>query len=102
MQPAGLWKAVLGELELSMSHGNFVTWFKNTSLLSCTDELFVIGVPNVFIRQQIEKKYSQLIIETLSKNGASPAKIEFKTQPAKRLAQPYDDPVVLKIGRAHV
>jgi hypothetical protein len=33
MHNSGLWQAVLGEIELSVSHGNFVTWFKNTELI---------------------------------------------------------------------
>ena len=28
-----LWQSVLGEIELTVSHGNFTTWFKNTELL---------------------------------------------------------------------
>ena len=51
MQQDGLWQAVLGEIELSVSRGNFVTWFKNTSLLKQTDNSVVVGVPNIFIKQ---------------------------------------------------
>lgn len=73
-----LWQAVLGEIELSISRGNFITWFKNTSLLRNEEDLIIIGVPNVFIKQQLERKYNDLIADTLRKNGASPAKIEYK------------------------
>lgn len=73
-----LWQAVLGEIELSVSRGNFVTWFKNTSLLRESDDLIVIGVPNVFIKQQLEKKYRDFLLQTLHKNGAAASTIEFK------------------------
>ena len=53
-----LWQAVLGEIELTVSRGNFVTWFKNTRLLRDKDNVIVIGVPNVFIKQQLERKYN--------------------------------------------
>jgi chromosomal replication initiator protein len=73
-----LWQAVLGEIELSISRGNFVTWFKNTSLLRESDDVIVIGVPNVFIKQQLERKYNDLILQTLRKNGAPAARVEYK------------------------
>jgi chromosomal replication initiator protein len=76
----GLWQAVLGEIELSISRGNFITWFKNTTLLRQEDDSITIGVPNVFIKQQLERKYNDLIAETLRKNGATPSRIEYKIQ----------------------
>ena len=94
MEQSSLWQAVLGEIELSVSRGNFVTWFKNTAVLEQEDERIVIAVPNVFIKQQLEKKYDQLIRDTLSKNGADPEVIEYKIHAlvAKKAA---DEPVVL-------
>jgi chromosomal replication initiator protein len=99
MQPGGtIWQAVLGEIELSVSRGNFMTWFKPTQLLKCDDDAAVIGVPNVFIKQQLERKYSALITETLQKNGLHPAKIEYKiyTNASKK---PTEEPEVLGDGR---
>lgn len=74
----GLWQAVLGEIELSISRGNFVTWFKNTTILKHDASTIVIGVPNVFIKQQLERKYDQLVRETLEKNGVSSPVVEYK------------------------
>jgi chromosomal replication initiator protein len=73
-----LWQAVLGEIELSVSRGNYVTWFKNTRLLRFKDNVLTIGVPNVFVKQQLERKYNDLISELLAKNHTSPDKIEYK------------------------
>jgi chromosomal replication initiator protein len=78
MQPGVLWQTVLGEIELSVSHGNFVTWFKNTSLLKHEDDTLVVGVPNIFIKQQLERKYGDLITKTLDKNGVKVGTLEFK------------------------
>ena len=78
MQHGSLWQAVLGEIELSLSRGNFVTWFKNTQLLQQTDDTVVIGVSNVFIKHNLEKKYTALIKETLEKNGLHPKTIDYK------------------------
>ncbi len=77
-----LWQAVLGEVELSVSRGNFVTWFKHTSLIRHDGEVIIIGVPNVFIKQQLERKYSDLLRDTLAKNGVHPKELLFKIQSA--------------------
>jgi chromosomal replication initiator protein len=78
MQQDNLWQAVLGEIELSVSRGNFVTWFKNTCLLKQSGDAAVIGVSNIFIKQQLERKYADLILETLRKNGISVNQVTFK------------------------
>jgi len=92
-----LWQAVLGEIELSVSRGSYVTWFKNTHLLRYKDDVLVIGVPNVFIKQQLERKYNQLITDVLAKNQVAPERIEFKihadTSAASRRVE--DEPLVL-------
>lgn len=88
-----LWQAVLGEIELSVSRASFVTWFKNTRLLRYKDGVLVVGVPNVFIKQQLERKFNDLISETLAKNGVKPERVEYKidssiTQPKKTEEEP--------------
>jgi chromosomal replication initiator protein len=92
---SSLWQAVLGEIELSLSRGNFVTWFKNTCLLRHDEDRIVIGVPNVFIKNQMERKYNDLIVETLRKVGASPEKVEYKIHSALTQSR-EEDPVVLR------
>jgi chromosomal replication initiator protein len=72
------WQAVLGEIELSISRGNFMTWFKNTTLLEVDDKQATIGVANVFVKQQLERKYNDLISATLQKNGLEPTTIIYK------------------------
>lgn len=78
MQDERLWQAVLGEIELSVSRGNYVTWFKNTRLLKFKDNILTIGVPNVFVKQQLERKYNDLITELLAKNHVTPERIDYK------------------------
>jgi chromosomal replication initiator protein len=78
MQESGLWLAVLGEIELSVSRGNFVTWFKNTQLVKQKDDVVIVGVPNIFVKNQLEKKFNDLVLEVLAKNGIKPSRIEYK------------------------
>jgi len=60
-----LWRAALGEIELSISKANFITWFKNTSILSNEDGRVVIGVPNGFAKEWLENKYNLYILKSL-------------------------------------
>src|SRR4051812_13124378 len=78
MQEPNLWQAVLGEIELSISRGNFVTWFKNTQLIRSKDGVVVVGVPNIFVKNQLERKFNDLIVGVLAKNGVEPERVEYK------------------------
>jgi len=60
-----LWRAALGEIELSISKANFITWFKNTSILSNKDSRIIIGVPNGFAKEWLENKYNLYILRAL-------------------------------------
>lgn len=90
-----LWQAVLGEIELSVSRGSFVTWFKNTSLTKVKDDVYVISVPNIFIKQQLERKFNDLISDTLKKNGVNPRSIEYKISSGQTHKKIDDEPVAL-------
>lgn len=98
MQDAGrLWKAVLGEIELTISRGNFVTWFKNTQILYADTSKVIIGVPNIFIKQQLERKYLDLLRDMLEKNGSRPEVIELKIHSAKSpTSLKLDDTMILE------
>lgn len=67
-----LWQAVLGELELTLSKANFTTWFKNTFISEVNGNAIVIGVPNMFTRAWLEKKYTRDILKSLQEltNGS--------------------------------
>ena len=80
IQEGILWQSVLGEIELSISRASFVTWFKNTHLIRNKNGVIIIGVPNVFIKQQLERKFNAMILETLQKNGVENVEVEYKIQ----------------------
>lgn len=60
-----LWQAVLGNLEISLSKANFITWFKNTSVLDKTEDTLIVTVPNAFTKEWLEKKYNTDIVKAL-------------------------------------
>jgi len=59
------WRAVLGNLELSLSRPNFTTWFKNTSVLNNTGKGVIIGVPNTFTKEWLQNKYHPNILQAI-------------------------------------
>ncbi len=77
MQNAALWQSVLGEIELSVSHATFTTWFKNTELLDQNEAGIVISVPNIFAKKQFEVKFNDQVRGVLSKNGINPKQITY-------------------------
>jgi len=72
-----LWQSVLGEIELSVSHATFTTWFKNTELVDQNDAGVVISVPNIFAKKQFEVKFNDQVKNILTKNGVSPKQITY-------------------------
>ena len=72
-----LWQSVLGEIELSVSHATFTTWFKNTELVDHSDSGVVIAVPNIFAKKQFEVKFNDQIMGVLAKNGVSTKQITY-------------------------
>lgn len=72
-----LWQSVLGEIELSVPHATFVTWFKNTELLESNNDQVTIAVPNIFAVRQFQVKFTDQIKQILAKNGVEPARIEY-------------------------
>lgn len=81
---SALWQSVLGEIELTVSHGNFTTWFKNTEIIDKNDAEIVIGVPNVFAIRQFEVKFDSQVREILKKNGVSVPKVTYVVKGAKK------------------
>lgn len=60
-----LWRAALGQIELSLSKANFITWFKNTSIISFENGVITIAVPNGFAKEWLENKYNLYILKAL-------------------------------------
>ena len=60
-----LWQAVLGNLEVSLSRGNFTTWFKNTTITERGESHLIIGVPTAFTQDWISKHYHQDLLKVL-------------------------------------
>lgn len=71
MKYEALWKAVLGELELSVSKANFETWLLNTELVSVEKNVARIAVGSPFTKEWLENRYNHIILQALQKQDAS-------------------------------
>ena len=60
-----IWEAALGELQIQISKPNYRTWLEKTIGLSYQDSQFVIGVPNTFVAEYLDKNQRSLIEKTL-------------------------------------
>ena len=60
-----VWQAVLGEIEISLSRANFITWFKDTFVSSFEGGKVIVCVPNSFVKRWIENKYHKKIWKAL-------------------------------------
>lgn len=73
-----LWQAILSQIQISISKANFSTWFKNTNILSREKGSIIIGVPNSFSKEWLEKKYNRLILQGLQDLNEKVRHIEYR------------------------
>ncbi|MCL1839693.1 chromosomal replication initiator protein DnaA [Candidatus Saccharibacteria bacterium] len=71
------WQGVLDEVRRSVSEMAYGTYFSTSRLISMKDGQVVIGVPSVFIKTQMERKYNDVIKKSLSGAGMSYKSLEF-------------------------
>src|SRR5215216_6751297 len=50
MDAKQVWRAALGELQVSLSPANFETWLRDTQLIDVDEQRFRIAVPNGFAK----------------------------------------------------
>ncbi len=91
-----VWKSVLGEIEVSVPHATFMTWFKNTELIEAGEPV-VISVPNIFAKRQFEVKFDKQVRSVLKNNGLTPQTIAYVVKSSKRgpISRDRDDEPLL-------
>jgi len=72
-----IWDAALGELQIQVSKSNYRTWLDKTVGLSYQDNQFVVGVPNAFVAEYLNKNQRSLIEKTLIGLTRTDAKVTF-------------------------
>jgi chromosomal replication initiator protein len=77
MDAKQVWRAALGELQVSLSPANFETWLRDTYLVEVDDQRFRIAVPNGFAKDWLETRYRSLISQTLARVVGYSVQVEF-------------------------
>ncbi len=82
-----VWKAALGELQIQVNKPNYHTWLEKTTGLSYQDNQFVIGVPNTFVAEYLDKNQHSLIEKVLTGLTQHEVKVQFQVD-TNRLNSP--------------
>src|SRR3990172_7021331 len=77
MDAKQVWRAALGELQVSLSPANFETWLRDTMLVDVDESRFRIAVPNGFAKDWLESRYRSLISQTLARIVGYSVQVEF-------------------------
>jgi chromosomal replication initiator protein len=77
MDAKHVWRAALGELQVSLSPANFETWLRDTQIVEVDDNRFRIAVPNGFAKDWLETRYRSLISQTLARIVGYSVQVEF-------------------------
>jgi len=77
MDAKQVWRAVLGELQVSLSPANFETWLKDTSLVDLDENRYRIAAPNGFARDWLDNRYRPLISQALARVVGGSVQVEF-------------------------
>jgi chromosomal replication initiator protein len=102
MDAKQVWRAALGELQVSLSPANYETWLRDTQLVDVDEQRFRIAVPNGFAKDWLESRYRSLISQTLARIVGYSVQVEFVIGSAPDVAAdaPGDEEAPLPAGPA--
>jgi chromosomal replication initiator protein len=88
--PQKIWETALGELQVQVSRANYRTWLSKTTGLSYQANKFVVGVPNTFAAEYLEKNQRSLIEKALSGLTAPDVQVLFQVNGKSLAGVPKD------------
>jgi chromosomal replication initiator protein len=72
-----LWEDALVSIEKEISKANFKTWFKDTFINKYDDGVIHLGVPNTFVKDWLNNKFSKNILKALRDINDSIRAVEY-------------------------
>src|SRR5919199_6193794 len=101
MDAKQVWRAALGELQVSLSPANFETWLRDTALVGVDDHRFRVAVPNGFAKDWLETRYRSLISQTLARIVGYSVQVDFEVREGQTGAfeSATEEPVRLEATR---
>src|SRR5262245_50780472 len=101
MDAKQVWRAALGELQVTLSPANFETWLRDTALVEVDDTRFRISVPNGFAKDWLESRYRSLISQTLGRIVGYGVQVDFVVGPTDSGANGDEGDVGAGVGAGH-
>ncbi len=62
---AGLWQRVLERLQEDVPEQEFSIWLQETAVVDVTDDVVIVGTPNIFARDTLEARYQTVIVAAI-------------------------------------
>ena len=72
------WEAAKGGLQVQISKANYDTWIKDSVGLSHQGNQFVVGTPNSFAREWLEKRFRSLVTKVLISTLGQEVEVQFQ------------------------
>lgn len=76
--PQHVWETALGELQVQVSKHNYQTWFCKTRGIGYEGNQFIVGVPNSFVEEYLNRSQRSLIRKTLIGITGRDVNIDFR------------------------
>jgi chromosomal replication initiator protein len=73
-----VWEAALGELQVQVNKPNYRTWLSKTHGIGYEKDKFVIGVPNTFVSEYLERNQRSLIEKVLKGITKNEVQVHFR------------------------
>lgn len=77
------WHKITDIIKEEVSAANFRTWFSKTSLKEVKDKEVKISVPSTFIKEQLNSRYRELLLNASKKILGTEVEITFNIEPSK-------------------
>jgi chromosomal replication initiator protein len=81
-----IWQTALGKLQIQVSKANYTTWLSDSQGLSCHNNVFVVGVPNVFVAEWLSKRLYPVVRKTLVDITGKDVDVRFEVRNREQLA----------------
>jgi chromosomal replication initiator protein len=76
--PQQIWEAALGELQIQVNKPNYYTWLAKTIGLGYDKGKFVVGVPNTFVAEYLDRNQRSLIEKVLASISHQEVEVQFR------------------------
>ncbi len=83
-----IWNEALAELEQKVSRPSFETWLKDTEPLDMQQNRLTVSVPTDFVKEWLENRYSQLILDVLRDISGANLAVKFVVGSAEPASLP--------------